>query len=121
MSFKRPPGTGSLHEKHGAYYGRWRTFDGRLLNRKIGLIRCPGESYGLTRSQAERAFRKLVEEEEARPRVSPDRVVTVSEAADSLRRTTGRRLVYGRPRSCFSREGATGPHRRRSAACRPKR
>jgi integrase len=86
MSFKRPPGTGSLYEKHGAYYGRWRTFDGRLLNRKIGLIRYPGESDGLTRSQAERAFRKLVEEEEARPRLSADRIVTVAEAADSLRR-----------------------------------
>jgi hypothetical protein len=36
MSSKRPPGTGSLYEKHGAYYERWRTFDGRLLNRRIG-------------------------------------------------------------------------------------
>ena len=39
MSSKRPPGTGSLYEKHGAYYGRWRTLDGRQLNRKIGPIR----------------------------------------------------------------------------------
>ena len=36
MSSKRPPGTGSLYEKHGAYYGRWRAFDGRQLNRRIG-------------------------------------------------------------------------------------
>ena len=31
-----PTAPGSLYEKHGAYYGRWRTPDGRLLNRRIG-------------------------------------------------------------------------------------
>ena len=36
MIATRPPGTGSLYEKHGAYFGRGRTFDGRLLNCKIG-------------------------------------------------------------------------------------
>ena len=40
----------------------------------------------MTRSQAERAFRKAIEEAEARPRVAPDQVVTVAQAADSLRR-----------------------------------
>ena len=46
-----------------------------------------GTADGLTRAQAERAFRKLQEDEDAnpsRPRISE--VVTVSEAADSLRR-----------------------------------
>lgn len=33
---KRGYGTGQLYLKHGAYYGRWRTLDGRKLNRKIG-------------------------------------------------------------------------------------
>ena len=35
-------GTGQLYKKHGAYYGRWRTSDGRKLNRRIGAVRPPG-------------------------------------------------------------------------------
>ncbi len=42
---KRTYGTGSLVEKHGAYYGRWRTSDGRRLNRRIGPLRTePGST-----------------------------------------------------------------------------
>ena len=36
MAAKRSYGTGSLYEKSGAYYGRWRTPDGRLLNVTAG-------------------------------------------------------------------------------------
>jgi len=57
---KRPYGTGQLYEKSGSFYGRWRTPDGRRLNRRIGSIRAPGDSDGITRAQAERMFRKPV-------------------------------------------------------------
>jgi hypothetical protein len=67
MPSKRSYGTGELYEKHGAYYGRWRTSDDRKLNRKVGPVRKPGASDGLTRARAERAFRKMQEAEERRP------------------------------------------------------
>ncbi len=87
MSAKRRSyGTGQLYTKHGAYYGRWRTSDGRKLNRRLGSVRLPGSRDGLTRSEAERRFRRLQQEEERRPRVVTDERVTVTEAADSLRR-----------------------------------
>lgn len=38
MSAKLAYGIGNLYEKHGAWYGRWRTSDGRRLNRR--LARC---------------------------------------------------------------------------------
>jgi integrase len=84
---RRNYGTGQLYEKHGAYYGRWRTSDGRKLNRKLGAVRRPGESAGLTRTQAERRLRQIQDEEERRPRraITEPRV-TVVDAADSLRR-----------------------------------
>jgi len=56
---KRAYGTGALYEKHGSYYDRWRTSDGRKLNRKIGPVRIPGSPEGFTRARAERAFRDL--------------------------------------------------------------
>jgi integrase len=87
MSAKRSYGTGCLYEKSGAYYGRWRTSDGRQLNRKVGATRVDGSSDGLTRPQAERAFRKMQDEEERRPRPASEAArVTVNDAADSLRR-----------------------------------
>lgn len=95
---KRIYGSGHLHERSGSYYGRWRTADGRQLNRKIGPIRSPGETDGLTRAQAERQFRRLQEAEERTPR--PRRGAggpTVDEVADSLRqalRISGARRSY---------------------------
>ncbi|TMK99483.1 MAG: site-specific integrase [Actinobacteria bacterium] len=87
MAERRRAGTGHLYERVGAYYGRWRTPDGRLLNRKVGEMRSSGERNGLTRAQAEREFRRMQEEEERTPRrtrgaESP----AVAAAADSLRR-----------------------------------
>jgi hypothetical protein len=77
---------GELYEKHGAYYGRWRTSDDRKLNPKVGSVRTPGSADGLTRAQAERAFRKLQEAEERRPSRRRDvEPVTVGAAATSLR------------------------------------
>jgi integrase len=86
MPSKRSYGTGELYEKHGAYYGRWRTSDDRKLNRKVGSVRRPGSSDGLTRTQAERAFRKMQEAEERRPSRRRDvEPMTVGAAATSLR------------------------------------
>ena len=83
---KRGRGTGHVHEKWDSYYGRWRTLDGRLLNRRIGPIRAPGEKIGLTRSQAERQFRRMQEEEESKPRpVRGAAVPTVDDIATALR------------------------------------
>jgi hypothetical protein len=71
----------------GSYYGRWRTADGRKLNRRVGRIREPGSADGLTRAQAERAFRKLQDAEELNPSRRRDApAVTLSAAAGSLRR-----------------------------------
>ncbi len=49
---RRPHGTGALIEKDGSYYGKWRVGD-RQVKRKLGAIRSPGTSDGLTRTQAE--------------------------------------------------------------------
>ena len=39
---KRPYGSGQIYEKSGAYYGRWRTPDGRRVNRRLGPKRSEG-------------------------------------------------------------------------------
>jgi integrase len=95
---RRSHGTGHLYEKSGSYYGRWRTADGRLLNRKLGKVRSVGERDGLTRTQAERGFRRLQDEEDRAPRpVYGAPVPTVDEVADSLRERLelrGRRKTY---------------------------
>jgi len=83
---RRAYGTGHLYEKAGSYYGRWRTLDGRLLNRRVGRARKPGAGEGLTRAQAERELRRMQDLEERVPRPARDAMVpTVSEAAASLR------------------------------------
>ncbi len=68
------------------------------VNRRIGPVRTPGESDGLTRSQAEREFRRVQDAEERRPRPARGAVVpTVDETIDSLRqklRLSGARLSY---------------------------
>ena len=93
---RRRHGTGHLYEKHGSYYGRWRTLDGRFLNRIIGPVRSPGGRDGLTRAQAEKAFRKLQETEERTPQPKRGAIVpTVDDVADSLRRQL--RLRGARP------------------------
>lgn len=83
---KRGYGTGQLYLKHDAYYGRWRTLDGRKLNRKIGTARGESGSGGLTRAEAERQFRKLQEAEERRPVRAGVERHTLDDVIDSLRR-----------------------------------
>jgi integrase len=85
-SVKRRHGTGHVYEKWGSFYGRWRAADGRLLNRRIGRVRVPGSTEGLTRVQAERSFRKLQEEEDLTPRPEPGAPApTIDELAASFR------------------------------------
>jgi len=95
---KRPYGSGQIYEKWGAYYARWRTPDGRRLNRRLGPKRRRGESDGLTRAQAEQAFRRIQAEEAARKPVEPTvEIVTVDQAAERLRERIaieGARLSY---------------------------
>ncbi len=97
---KRPYGSGQIYEKWGAYYARWRTPDGRRLNRRLGPKRTPGGADGLTRSQAEQAFRRIqAAEAAARPseRDAVPEIVTVDQATELLRdRLTieGARLSY---------------------------
>jgi integrase len=87
MSARRTYGTGRLYEKHGSYYGRWRTGDSRRLNRLVGPVRTPSQADGLTRVEAERRFRLIREQEERRPRPAVESArVTVDDACDSLRR-----------------------------------
>jgi integrase len=74
---RRPRGTGSIIEKSGAYYGKWRIGD-RQIKRRLGPIRKPGTPEGLTRPQAERRLRNLMGEFVAPPVVER---MTVEDAA----------------------------------------
>ena len=60
---KRGYGTGHLYEKHGSYYGRWGTLDGRGVNRLIGLTRLAGGS----RTKAGAAFGRTVRQPASGP------------------------------------------------------
>lgn len=84
---KRTYGTGHLYEKAGSWYARWRTSDGRNLNRKVGEMKGAAHPQGLSRPQAERRLRQMQEEEQRTPRLSrgPE-VPTVDEVGDSLRK-----------------------------------
>ncbi len=83
---KRSYGAGHVYAKWGAWYGRWRTSDGRQLNRRLGPAREPGTATGLTRREVERIFRKVREAEETAPRPVLASRATVEDAGDSLRR-----------------------------------
>lgn len=82
----RPRGTGSLYEKHGNWYGRWRSEAGQRLNRKVGPVRTPHRADGLTRGEAERRFREMQAAEDERPTPGLDERHTVDEACSALRR-----------------------------------
>ena len=73
-------GGDSPYTKHGSFYGRWMTADGGLAKRKLGRVRLPGSREGLTRRQAEKRLRKLMDVVQAVP--DPERT---SEAAGQAR------------------------------------
>ena len=58
---KRTYGTGSLFVQSGSWYGKWRV-DGRQVKRRLGRVRAAGAPDGLTRNQAERAHRRVMDE-----------------------------------------------------------
>ena len=95
---KRSHGSGHLYVKHGSYYGRWRGVDGRLVNKRIGKVRTRGQKDGITRADAERGLRRLVEAETRQPAPAPsERSPTVDGVADELRArlaVEGARLSY---------------------------
>jgi len=97
-AMRRSPGSGHLYIKSGAYYLRWRGADGRNHNRRVGKARTRGESDGLTRAQAERAARTLIQEEGAKPpRSAEEPARTVDDVADAFRDRLlleGARLSY---------------------------
>jgi integrase len=79
---RRSYGTGSLTVREDSngretWYGRWRVGD-RKLNRRIGPKRQDGSRDGLTRSQAEQEFRRLMESEVRVQRTSER--VTIADA-----------------------------------------
>ena len=58
---KRANGAGTVYIKNGSYYGRWVTLEGGRTNRKLGRVRRPGTRDGLTRTQAEKHLRELIQ------------------------------------------------------------
>jgi hypothetical protein len=94
----RAYGSGRLYIKSGSYYGRWRTPDGRYLNRRVGKARRRGEKDGLTKAEAERGLRRLIEKENLRPRPPGHQPLpTVDDAVDQFRERLaiqGARLSY---------------------------
>lgn len=58
-SAKRAYGSGSIFERNGDWYGKWRV-NGRQVKRKLGPKRTRGEADGLTRTQAEARLRDLI-------------------------------------------------------------
>jgi integrase len=95
---RRTYGSGHLYVKSGAFYVRWRTPDGRYVNRRVGQVRGRGDREGLTHAAAERAARRLIESESRRvPATVDERPRTVDDAADVLRdrlAVQGARLSY---------------------------
>jgi integrase len=75
---RRTYGLGSLEEHRGAWYGRWRV-NGRQVRRKVGDIRQPGFTTGLTSKQAEMALRRLMTEVRV---VVPEERMTFQEVGD---------------------------------------
>jgi len=92
----RQHGTGRIYVKYGSYYGRWRTPAGRYVNRRLGKVRGRGEKDGLSRREADRLLRRLMEADQGRAQPEA-RARTVDEAADVLRQrlvVQGSRLSY---------------------------
>jgi len=57
---RRTYGTGSLREINGRWVGKWWA-NGVQVKRTIGRVRTPGEADGLTKLQAEKRLRELME------------------------------------------------------------
>ena len=80
MAARRSHGTGSLTVRRGKWFGQWRVGD-RQVSRVIGPTREPGSRDGLTRVQAERQLRRLMEAGLTPAASTADRL-TVAEAGE---------------------------------------
>ena len=85
VTARRNYGTGTLRVVGRSWVASWYAADGRRVCRKVGPARTPGEKDGLTKAQAEQAFRKMRETESARRSIGTVRV-TMEEAGADLRR-----------------------------------
>jgi integrase len=79
---RRAYGTGKLIVRGSSWLGAWYE-DGRRIQRKVGDVQIPGVRDGLTKTQAEREFRRMREAERS---PEPDTPVTVEEAGQELSR-----------------------------------
>src|SRR4051812_36108732 len=77
---RRAYGSGSIFEKSGSWHAKWRV-NGRQVKRRLGPVRKPGTSDGLTRAQAEAAPGRVMANVTAPPVVER---VTVEEAGTRL-------------------------------------
>ena len=64
---RRAYGSGSIFERNGVYFGKWRV-DGRQIKRRLGPVRTVGARDGLTKAQAEARLRELMAEVSGRER-----------------------------------------------------
>jgi integrase len=72
---RRAYGTGSLYVSNGVYYGRWHTAAGGRANRRVGPVRQPGSTEGLTKRQAEAKLRQLIDAGSGRVTSDPGRTI----------------------------------------------
>ena len=82
---KRANGAGSVYIKHGSYYGRWITADGGRAESPARPGATAGIGDGLTRKQAERRLRELMDEVQ----------VTTDATGPSRRRASAARAPRG--------------------------
>jgi integrase len=75
---KRSYGSGSIFAEDGSWYAKWRVGH-RQVRRRLGRVRPPGGTEGLTRKQAEAALRRVMSE--VRTLASEERI-TFKQAAD---------------------------------------
>lgn len=71
-------GSGSIVAERGSWYGKWRVGD-RQVKRKLGTIRTPGSSEGITRKQAEAALWRKIGEVKI---LAPEERATFQDAAE---------------------------------------
>jgi integrase len=72
---RRAYGSGSLRPENGSWYGRWRTAAGGNANRRVGPMRTPGTKDGLTKKQAERKLREMMDGAGGRVTTDPSRTI----------------------------------------------
>jgi integrase len=61
MAARRTHGTGTIRERNGVYHGQWRV-GGKQVMRRLGRVRQPGSSDGLTKTMAETRLREVMAE-----------------------------------------------------------